>query len=247
MIRVRNKRIIIAGVFGIFVAVLFFLARPLERHVASFLFSKLYVLESSLGLPVSYRFYPIFNKPKDILEENTNLKKENEKLKAKIANLEFSVSRPQGVLTGGRRAGILFRPPATPYDQVIIDKGKKDGLKVGRRVLAYEDILLGQVDEVFESTSRVVLFSSYGQEQDVFLERAQISVSASGQGNSEFLVTLPRDFPVRIGERVFSGSEPAYLIGLVEAVTGEATSPIKKIRIRQPFNLNHLHTVYVLE
>lgn len=247
MAELRNKKMIIVGVFGVFIAVLFFLARPLERHVASFLFSKLYVFKSSLGLPVSYRLYPIVSKSKDILEVNIGLKKENERLKAKIANLEFSVSRPQGTLSRGRRAGILFRPPATPYDQLIIDKGEKDGLQVGKQVLAYEDILLGQVDEVFEGTSRVVLFSSYGQEQDVFLEHAQISVRASGQGNSEFLVTLPRDFPVRIGERVFSGSEPAYLIGLVEAVTGKASSPTKKIRIRQPFNLNHLHTVYVLE
>lgn len=142
---------------------------------------------------------------------------------------------------------IIFRPPAIAYDQLIIDKGFRDGVREGALVIYSDYVLIGKIAEVFEDSSRVISFSSYGLEQSVFLEKAGISATALGYGNGEMIITLPRDFPAIIGDKAVSIEAPAYLVGIVERVESSPSSPLKTFIIKQPFNIYNLRSVNILK
>lgn len=178
--------------------------------------------------------------------ENQELKDKITELEASEALLEFT-SKASEELKGTVSALILLRPPALAYDQLVVDKGKKDGVLLDKLVLAGPNIILGKVAEVFEETSRVMSFSSYGLETNVFLQKAGVSASASGLGNYEFVITLPRDFPAELGEQVFSLTDPPYFVGSVEKIASPASASTKKLTVRQPFNIYNLRKVNILK
>lgn len=227
-------------------AVLFFGLSKLGRLAAEFSFKQIKTLKA-LGSPPS--FSGIFQKNKETEElvlENRELKEKLRDLEAAKGLLEFTV-KIQEESKGTIAALILLRPPALAYDQLIVDKGKKDGVVSGNLVLVGPNIILGKVAEVFEETSRVISFSSHGLEENVFLQEAGISASASGLGNYEFAITLPRDFPAETGDQVFSLTDPPYLVGSVEKISSESSASTKKLTVRQPFNIYNLRQVNILK
>src|SRR3989344_7842889 len=54
---------------------------------------------------------------------------------------------------------VLLRPPATPYDTLVIDAGKEEGAVVGDYVSAGGSGLVGTISEVYAHAARVRLFS----------------------------------------------------------------------------------------
>lgn len=145
------------------------------------------------------------------------------------------------------KAEVIFRPPEIAYDQLIAAKGLKDGVKEGQIVLFGENIIIGFVGEVFEESSRVVSFSAFGDEHNVFLEEAGVSATAVGHGNGELRVSLPRDFPVFAGDRVFSLTSARYVVGFVEEIISSPSAPLKVLKIKQPFNVYNIYSVSILK
>lgn len=145
------------------------------------------------------------------------------------------------------KAEVIFRPPEIAYDQLIVARGLKDGVREGQIVLFGENIIIGFVGEVFEESSRVVSFSSFGGEHNVFLEEAGVSASSVGHGNGELRVFLPRDFPVFAGDRVFSLTSARYVVGFVEEIVSSPSAPLKVLKIKQPFNVYNLYSVSILK
>jgi len=227
-------------------AIIFLGGENLKRSLADFFFRKLNKLGAFVSSPVSFELF--FSS-----EEEYVLSKENRELRERVTNLEAAKSVSEFLasseekISGSVPALILFRPPSVSYDQFIVSKGEKDGVAPGNLVLVYPNIILGKVAEVFSETSRVESFSSYGLELNVSLEKAKISASALGRGNHEFEITLPRDFPIEPGEKVFSLTNPPYLVGEIEKVSSSASAPTKKLIIRQPFNIYALRSVNILK
>jgi len=227
-------------------AIIFLSGESLKHPLSDFLFRKLKTLGAFASSPVSFDFF--FSN-----EEKYNLSKENRELRERVMNLEAAKSVSEFLasseerISGSVSALVLFRPPSISYDQFIVGRGEKDGVAPGDLVLAAPNIILGRVAEVFSETSRIESFSSYGFELNVSLEKAKISAGATGRGNHEFEVTLPRDFPVEVGERVFSLTDPPYLVGEIEEVSSSASAPTKKLIIRQPFNIYGLRSVNILK
>ena len=218
----RSKRnLILISLLAIISAVLFFVGQSLEFKAAPFLFRKLASLKALF-------YFPDWK---------------NETQIGQNSSLDQDVWIDGGDFL---EALVILRPPAIAHDQLIVNKGFKDGVMDGQLVVIDDSVIVGKVGEVFEDSSRVISFSSYGLEQNVFLQQAGISATALGFGNNELIITLPRDFPVSVGDKAVSLTSQPYLVGIIESIDLSPSSPLKTLRIKQPFNIYHLRSVNIL-
>lgn len=95
-------------------------------------------------------------------------------------------------------ADVVLRPPGTPYDTLIITAGKKDGIRVGNLVSPGGTLVVGTVAEVYDTTSRVILFSAPGSTHAGLLD-GTIPVTVRGQGGGSLVAEVP------VGQKVTEG------------------------------------------
>ena len=178
------------------------------------------------------------------------VKKENEELK----NIMMG-SMPENFLT----APVLSRPPLSPYDVLVIEAGADKGIETGMKVVAYNNVILGYVDDVFSKTSKIKLISFPGEKTDVlllpFVGENQSGVSRSdaknifgvvvGMGGENFEMTLPRAVEVKSGQKVATVGENSLLAGVVEKVQIDLSDPFQKILFRLPLNIQELKYVMI--
>ncbi len=199
----------------------------------------------------------------NILKDKESLVDENLKLREKLAERDMKLlsleilkeenNELYGVL--GRKskdrksivASVLLRAPQVPYDILIIDTGKGDGVEEGMLVVAYGDILLGFVEEAFSSTSRVKLYSRAGEDVDVFIRKANIFTSALGSGGGNFEVTLPKVDGVEVGSLVVTPGSNPFILGIVEFIKTDMADAFQKVMFRTPLNIQELKRVEVFQ
>ncbi|MES3031109.1 MAG: rod shape-determining protein MreC [Patescibacteria group bacterium] len=132
---------------------------------------------------------------------------------------------------------ILKKPPFSAYDIFILDIGTREGVEKGNPVYALGNILIGEVADSLKSTSKVKLYSSFGEKFDVFIGPKSLSASALGRGGGSFEAELPRDSEVREGDSVAIPAISGGTFGVVTKVLADPARPFATILFSQPFNL----------
>lgn len=94
---------------------------------------------------------------------------------------------------------VLVRPPATPYDTLVIDIGEADGVAAGDTVSAGGTTVIGTVSEVYARAARVTLYSAPGQKYDALL-RGTIPLAVEGQGGGSLRAQVPAGTAVSLGD-----------------------------------------------
>ena len=122
--------------------------------------------------------------------ERDALYQENLDLKARL-NRDARVGRILGA--------VLLRPPATPYDTLVIDIGSDEGVAMGDTVSAGGTIMIGTISEVYARAARVTLYSAPGQKYDALL-RGVIPLAIEGQGGGSLQARLPAGTAVSVGD-----------------------------------------------
>lgn len=211
------------------------------------------LFEAKVGLEAWLKNWKVlFKEKKSLYDENLSLREKLLELETKTAIIEI-LEKENAILKGlsasERRefliASVISRPPYTPYDMLIIDVGSKDGVKEGMQVLAFGNVLLGYVTDVFFQISKVKLISSSGEETNVLLESSLNPAISVGRGGENFEIILPRAISVSIGERIITlGSRP-LLVGIVERIEHQETDPYQKIIFRLPVNIQYLNRVFL--
>lgn len=130
-----------------------------------------------------------------------------------VENLELKsrLSRNAGVPV--TLAAVLLRPPAIPYDTLLVDVGYEEGIQQGQLVSAGGTTLIGSVAYVYAHTSRVVLFSAPGETYDVMVRPSislgtsgSIPVQMEGQGAGSLRGQVPAGTSVSVGDSlIFPG------------------------------------------
>lgn len=196
----------------------------------------------------------VFKNKEDLLAENLKLREDV--LESRLKLLSFDILKSEnselksllGMATNERSgmvASVLLRPPQTPYDVIIIDIGEEDGVKGGMIVVAYGDILIGFVEEVFRDKSRVGLYSRAGEEVDIFINKTNIFTVARGNGGGNFEVTLPRVDDVEVGSLVTTPGKDPLILGIVEFIKADMADSFQKVLFRTPLNIQELKWVEV--
>ncbi len=196
----------------------------------------------------------------DFFRSKNSLVRENNILEMKIAALELEraarFSSPydaEGLSlligrraeTGGVVASVLASPPQAPYDTLIIDAGSKDNISIGMRVFMPEGPLLGTIEEVYHGSAKVRLYTYPGEKTNAVLERHGIPVTLEGAGGGNFRIMFPRETEVEVGDRFLSADVFSHLVGVVGAVSMEATDSFKDVYAKSPTNIFNLHLVLV--
>jgi len=196
-----------------------------------------------------------FNEKKSLQKENAILREKNIEMETKIARSEilekenailkntFSDDEKQNFLL----ASVIFRPPMTPYDILIIDSGSDNGIREGMQVSAFGNVLLGYVADLFPNTSKIKLISSFGEETNIVLESSGVPAIAIGRGGENFEIMLPRAIKVDVGERIITLGKRPMLIGIVEKIEHQSADPFQKIIFRLPVNIQYLSHVFLLK
>lgn len=149
--------------------------------------------------------------------ENTLTKftEENETLKALLGSGE----------TERIVAGVIGRPPATPYDVVVLDRGSRDGIAKNAPVFYGDGKALGYIHRVFEHASLVTLLSSPQVETSVYVFGPDVFATAIGQGGGVIRVSVPQGLPVSEGNVVVTPSLEGGVLGDIERVESNPTEP----------------------
>lgn len=140
---------------------------------------------------------------------------------------------------------VLVKPFLSPYDTLIIDVGLSNGIAVGNQVLADGNTFIGYISEVYDHTSKVVLYSSNGEKVKVLIGDNNIEKEAIGLGSGNFEVEMPRDAGIKEGDYIVMPSISANIFGVVEKIEFKESDSFQKVVFKNPINVSELKWVEV--
>ena len=181
-----------------------------------------------------------------LIEELDALRLENAALKAASASSEARIRDLEQLLgdrtdaEAGVLAGVLARPPVSPYDMLIIDRGTNHGIQEGDRVLGPGGMPMGVIESVFSASARALLYSTPGKETESWIGEARIPVTLMGEGSGALSAVVAREAGIVAGDLVYAPGPGARAVGTVIAVDNDPSSPRSRVDIRplqNPFSL----------
>lgn len=122
-------------------------------------------------------------------------------------------------------AGVIARPPYTPYDTIIIDRGESDNIVEHAPVYHGEGTAIGYVRAVFKESALVTLFSSPGVESTVYLFGSNIFTTAYGEGGGIVRLSVPQGIIIERGDMVILPSLDTGVLGTIDEVQSIPSEP----------------------
>lgn len=251
----EKKKTVAYAAIGAAILVLAFVFYPFSfggSPNVSFAARALWIGERSVLGAISAAFETLSSKRK-LVVENEELRRRVYELEVESLSSSFLRKEYEYLLERTGRmdddtlvlAGVLARPNRSPYDTIILDAGSVHGVSEGDLVLGYGSVALGEIREVFEHSSRAVLFSTPGTETEVLLASPRIAVTLVGRGGGTFEMILSRDAEVVAGtELLFPGAEP-LLVGTVEKVISDPRDPFQRALAAAIVPLSELDVVFI--
>jgi len=184
----------------------------------------------------------------DALKAQIQNDQENELLAVALKDENADLTNLLNRMTDGRKeilAAILIKPPFSPYDTLLIDIGSADGVSVGDRVLAYGNVYIGSVAEISDHASKVVLYSSSGEQVKVLVGAGKIMEQATGMGGGNFTLSMPVGSDVRVGDPIVVPSISPNIFGTVEKIESKPSDSFETILFKTPVNVSELAWVLV--
>lgn len=205
-----------------------------------------YIETSSDAIPVYFRSRADVDREIQSLQQHIEsqngirvaleaITKENEELK-----LQLGATSTKTFL-----ASVLARPPTTPYDTLVIDKGGRDGVISGAPVYYGADMALGYVRVVYPTYALVSLFSSPNVESTVYVYGPNIFAKAYGEGDGAIRISVPQGVSIKEGDIAVLPSLTRGILGRVYSIHSDPTEPEQSAYIVYDTPLQSLHFVRV--
>lgn len=167
-----------------------------------------------------------------LINENVFLASENHALLKKLnsfSQLEIGVSDIV--------AGVVSRPPLSPYDTLLLSVGSSGGVSIGQEAFAGGGVPIGVVSDVLANFSRITLFSAPGMAVDGWIGQDNIPIKINGAGAGVMNASVPRTSNIIVGDIVFAPGPGMLPIGTVTRVDSDPSSPSAHLRITPMVNL----------
>ncbi|MEA2112366.1 MAG: rod shape-determining protein MreC [Patescibacteria group bacterium] len=193
---------------------------------------------------------------KNLTEENESLRDELSRINSKFLLLKLLEKENYELKTMlGRKdedqefilANILAKPNLSPYDSLILDIGKSEGAKKGAKVLINDNIILGELEEVYSKTSKVRMYSFPSDKLEVAVGFNKIIGTAEGKGGGNFEIKFPRDVIFEKGDVVVLPDMDLLILGTVESILTTPEDPLQTLLFRIPINIFELRWVQILQ
>lgn len=171
-----------------------------------------------------------------LLSENQAINEENRALRGQVADLtklELGTTTP----TGRILAGVLARPPVSPYDTLVVAAGKADGVRAGAFAYGPGNVPLGTVARVADHSATVELFSLGGLQTTAWAGEKRIPLTLVGKGGGAFTATVPSATAIQPNDIVYVPGPGALPVGTVVKVESNPSSPTDTLDIAPYTNL----------
>lgn len=200
------------------------------------------------------QIFSVFYSKSSLLEENEALKKEIRDISLKLLDRNLLYEENLALKERLGRSGpgqtvvarVLAKPPRSPYDTLVVDVGSREGIRGGEKVLYSDNIMIGEVAEVSEKTSKIKLLSSSGENINVTIGKSAVSALAIGIGGGNFEIKIPHDTPVSPGDSILAPSLMPYILGVVEYIESKESDPFKRILFKSPISPLEIETVEIV-
>jgi cell shape-determining protein MreC len=181
----------------------------------------------------------LMNERDALLRENAALLAANATSAARAADLALLLGDRADAGTGVL-AGVLARPPVSPYDVLVIDQGSDEGIHAGDRVQGPGGMPIGTIESVTKFSARVLLYSTPAKETESWIGEARIPVTVIGEGAGSLSAEVARDAGISVGDLVYMMGPGALAVGSVVMVGNDPSSPRSRVDIRplqNPFSI----------
>lgn len=189
-----------------------------------------------------------FIKKERSFDENLRLKQENENLRAQIQKFQIPISNYQLQQKNYLIAKVFSTYPFNIKNQVTINIGEKQGVKKMMTVTVGDNLLLGQVVEVFENYSVIQTIFDPNWQLSVRIGKEEINGLFQG-GNEQKVVLIEKEKAIQIGDIVYSASHEfpyGLKIGEISEIKETVAGVFKEAVLKIPFNINELREVNVI-
>jgi len=189
-------------------------------------------------------------------EENTQLHgevsaltNENQALLAQFTAVQAFSLAP---MPGGILAGVVARPPESPYDTFLVAAGANMGVRVGMEAFGLSSsqanlwaqasssvhgVPIGFVSSAFANFSQVTLFSAPGVEAAGWAGKALVPLTVTGAGGGAFRAAAPRAATLAEGDTVFVPGPGMLPLGTIVRLDSDLAAPNVTLYIQSSFNL----------
>lgn len=204
-----------------------------------------------------------FSSISEIKNDNAKLSKENNFLAAEVAKLRQIenenrelreqlelLPRDKFSLIGGF---IIGQDPQGSESWVIFDKGEKDGILPGQAVIIDNGILVGKVEEVYASSSKINLLASASS----FVNALDMETGAKGIIRGEYGLGLVLDMvtqsdALNVGDTIITsglgGNVPrGLLVGKIKEIKISDDRLFQKAIVSSRIKYSKLSTVFVIK
>lgn len=171
-----------------------------------------------------------------LARENAALSNESQALLQKTADLEALLGSSANRSAQGIIAGVVARPPASPYDTLELSEGRNAGITLGQEAFGIGGVPLGVVTSVLNDFSRVSLFSSPRMTVHGWVGRGNIPLSIHGAGAGTLEASAARSAGIAVGDVVSAPGPGALPIATVVRVDSDPSSPSVTLQIQSAIN-----------
>lgn len=196
-------------------------------------------------------------------KENEKLFEENLRIQSRLAELKEIESenedlRKQLDLSPRDKfeletALIIGRDLNQSNEIVYLDKGEKNGIKMGMPVIVNEGILVGKVSKVFNRTSEVELILDQKIKINAEIQEMEAKGIVHGEyGTSVVMDMIPQTIEINTGDTIITSglgnSMPrGLLIGYIKDLSPTADKLFQKTSISLPVSFEKIRTVSVIK
>jgi len=162
--------------------------------------------------------------------------------------LGFKEANPQYQILS---AEVIGQDPTNLVRFLLIDRGKRDGIKAGMPVISSRG-LVGRIDQVGTEWSKVLLLTDASSAVSAMIQRSRATGSVQGRtGRNLVMRYIPQGESVEVEDIVITsglgGNFPKHLvIGQVTAVRQSDVEMFQEATIRSAVDFNRLEVVMVI-
>lgn len=146
-------------------------------------------------------------------------------------------------------AKIIEREPTSFLDYFIVDKGKNDNI-VDESAVIYNGVLVGQIKEVFDDHSKVVLITSKDSIVQVALQDCRAKGILKGGINGLFMENIVSDTDIKADEYIITSGlggkmRAGILVGKAGKIQSNSSGIFKSIGVEPIVDLSTLELIFI--
>ncbi len=225
------------GAFALAGAILILFLRLLVPNFFWYTFTPVFRLSDTLA-GESHSFFSGFGDTSKLALQNERLTNENAALALQNQVLLQKVSSFSSLAKDARgiTAGVVARPPLSPYDILVLAAGSDEGVVLGMEAFGAGGVPLGIVSSVLNNFSRVTLFSSPSMSTNGWVGDKNIPIIIEGAGAGAMNASTARSAGIASGDIVSVPGPGKLPIGVVVRVDSDPSSPSVILRIMPALN-----------